>query len=505
MMIRIPNASPIALFTNFETNCTCYFHPNVLIYTLRNRIAYLARNHKIFNFSPFNQNYQHLSNKNYTHNNFNNINTNFNKFKYSFNDIDIDFNETTTCTVGSDGNNLSENLKNEVYQILYSLLSCIDYIKPQSTCTILLSLIKLRFFDEELIKIFIENFKFDEANPKSISLFFLSCSKLYINKNILKNIINFILNTINTNSNSIADSVYPNTNTNPNPQPNLEYSKKDIICILGSLNRIINTNDFKLKSCILILYNKLLEKLSNYLKDCNIIELTEVLESLHTMNSNEYYTNVIDHIMNNSSLITFNNIYKIFKIINTKSRLKLNKHSLNNQLLIHYLDKLHINELIMIINDFNIYTTDDFVIQFSNQLLNTLYVNSTKAMNIPSNLGTLNQDSLNKNLKNLNTTNTLNTLNQDNLNKNRKNWENVNIFEIIKYYNRRYETSISREYYLINKILKGIKPEYDIKKVNEISNLCGYIYEILQGDNYNIKRCIINKYIIKYNYQSFFQ
>lgn len=114
-MIRIPNASPVNLFTNFETNCTCYFHPNVLIYALRNRIAYLARNHKIF-YPP------------------------------KIHQINNSTNEIFNCNIGGDSlcsSDVPGNLRNEVNQILYSLLSCIDYINPQSTCTILLSLIKL--------------------------------------------------------------------------------------------------------------------------------------------------------------------------------------------------------------------------------------------------------------------------------------------------------------------------------------------------------------------------
>ncbi|EAN31928.1 hypothetical protein TpMuguga_04g00576 [Theileria parva strain Muguga] len=447
-MIRIPNASPVNLFTNFETNCTCYFHPNVLIYALRNRIAYLARNHKIFYPPKIHQ----INNS--THNN--------------------KVNENSLCSSDVPG-----NLRNEVNQILYSLLSCIDYINPQSTCTILLSLIKLRY-DSELIRPLVRNFKFSEASPKSISLFFLSVSKLFINPQILGTILEHINNAID-----------------------IPYGRRDIICILSSITRVVTRKDLHLKrsetDLLTKLHSRLMTKLSNELENCNINELTIVLESMHSMNySSQHYQTVIECIVKHNALITFDNVYQIFQIINSGKKLtsnpvKRDKHGVNNKLLLYYLDKLTINEIVKIINDFRIYTTDQFVLQFSNLIINTIHnptSNTVTGDTVPG-------DTITSNTVTGNTITSNNVTSVTPMN-------NLNVLEVLKYYNRRYETSVTREYYVMNQIRRGVSVECDIAGINEVSNLCGYIYQLLHSDH-DIQRCIINKQLILNNYQHFFQ
>lgn len=126
-MLRIPNASRSGPFTNFETKCSEYFHPRVLVYVLRNKAAYLARNSSILNSSfksPVLNREDGFSGTNFQIHSTQNLNIDENLNKYRSPDP-------------------FQKLEDDLTQLSCSLISCIDYVQPQSVATIMLSLTKL--------------------------------------------------------------------------------------------------------------------------------------------------------------------------------------------------------------------------------------------------------------------------------------------------------------------------------------------------------------------------
>ncbi|CDR96835.1 hypothetical protein, conserved [Babesia bigemina] len=111
--MRVPNASPCGIVTNFETRCSDHFHPSVLAYVLRNRAAHVARNSR-----------------------------------------------------GA----LPQRLRDELWQIGASAVSASSHLEPQTAATLLLSLAKLSVTLPDTIKALTSDFKFQRSHPKAIAL-----------------------------------------------------------------------------------------------------------------------------------------------------------------------------------------------------------------------------------------------------------------------------------------------------------------------------------------------
>ncbi|KAK1444538.1 hypothetical protein BgAZ_104440 [Babesia gibsoni] len=113
--MRIPNASPCGILSNFETRCTEFFHPNVLAYVLRNRAAQLSRNVRA-------------------------------------------------------REDLNDHVSAELWRMGAAVVSSSCHLEPQTAATLLLSFAKLGVTLPDAVREITATYKFNNATPKAISL-----------------------------------------------------------------------------------------------------------------------------------------------------------------------------------------------------------------------------------------------------------------------------------------------------------------------------------------------
>ncbi|KAK2196555.1 hypothetical protein BdWA1_001802 [Babesia duncani] len=214
MIMRIPNASPSGIISNFETKCKDYFHPRVFVYVLRNEIAKIARQN------------------------------------WTFEDV----------------SKPSEALVENLMRISCGLLTCSNYLKPQTVATVFLSFAKLSFVQQDVYRVLCSELDFENANPKSLSLIYNA---------ICKNpkSIQFIPTEFWSQSSHRIESIIHESK----PQDNATFVKS----IAGILVELKATNDQPSQIVLKNLYIKILQDAANRIEqdEFSAFELTCILQS----------------------------------------------------------------------------------------------------------------------------------------------------------------------------------------------------------------------------------
>nr|PVC51733.1 hypothetical protein MACL_00001333 [Theileria orientalis] len=445
-MLRIPNASPSGLVTNFETKCSEYFHPRVLVYVLRNKAAYLARNSAILNTSfksPVltrgdgfpGTNFQICSAENPK------ANEDLNKYRSP---------------------EPFQKLEDDLTQLSWSLISCIDYVQPQSVATIMLSLTKLNYFNEQLFSKMLDSFTFESAKPKSVSLILYSLSKCaraseLIHTSFFGKIEGFLeMSLFHSSTHDLTTYLISTAKLRDNLMRALEHD--------GTLDTLCNVYNLILNHTVSLIGSeaKALEKEEsnpgeNKPTPCsfNVFELSNILESFYIMKHYShpdhelvldqlqlklpYSVNYISDILYVMELLNINPKNPAIRKLDRTNLIRSNK-KFCEAILVDLTDKLgllniyELSRLTKVVNRLRLWTEDEFL---------KSYTNSFMAI-FKSYKGVIDMEVL---------------------------------LPIIVYYNRRYESSINREYYQSH-INKRRKTEF-MRNLNEISDLCGQMCDTL--------------------------
>ncbi|UKJ89798.1 hypothetical protein MACJ_003052 [Theileria orientalis] len=457
-MLRIPNASPSGLVTNFETKCSQYFHPRVLVYVLRNKAAYLARNSSILNVSFKSRVLNHdetFSGTNYQMCSTQNLN------------IHEDLNEYRSPEP-------FKKLEHDLMLLSCSLISCIDYVQPQSAATIMLSLTKLNFFNEQLFSSILDSFTFESAKPKSVSLILYSLSKCagaseLVHTNFFRKVEDFVeMTVLYSSTHDLTTYLISTAKLRDNLMKNLEHD--DILGTLSNVYNLILSHTLSMVDKETKLLGKEESKpAENKPAPCsfNVFELSNILESFYIMKHYNhvnhelildqlqlklpYSVNYINDILYIMDLFNIDPKNPAIKKLDRTSIIRSNK-KFCEAILADLTDKLglvniyELSRLTNVINRLRLWTEDEFLKSYTNSFMSIF----------KSYKGVIDMELL---------------------------------LPIVLYYNRRYESSINREYYQSH-INKRRKTEF-MRDLNEISDLCGHVCDILQDymtDNYPSKR-----------------